>query len=354
MRQKIIKITTALLVLVAVSSCVKEEINTVDSSSDQPYPVSLEDLKAGVDLIEDKTAGELQRTDPDSTMTWTDGNGSYFEIMGNRITRYSNYGDSTTDYSVTFEDNNFVYASNNENGDLVALPTWDSERLRFYLAYDHDLGRWIAATEVRYAVQHQEEVLTVQYSYIYPERARLRWYIDAFDDFDKYRYDIFLDDEKIEGNYTKTFIGQWYHINSLKEEASYTIKLVAKEENDKSRLRIKRFMLKTPQRIFISKFDITISEITQTDFKMSWTTPAATSSAPFSYSIRVSGGTGASVLTSTTANEIRINTLTHPNRFDTGGPFRVSIVAGVPSDKPDEPHYTEYRREYAEQFELLD
>lgn len=351
--QKILKVTMVFLLLVFISSCEDEMVNNDDLNTtiEPPMPTALKDLKNRKTKLLNKNSDSSNVPMPSKLIfSWGFSDGSYFLRNGSYITKNSNEGKDIDTYSITYIDTNFIMATNIKNGGLIALPTWSINSMRTYFKHNENLGTWEVIEDVRYNIQTSEDNFNIRYSYVYTDKARFTWFVDSSSDFANYRYDVFLDGEKIEENYTHAFAGQYFHVFSLKEATTYKLKIVAKNQNNNGELKIKEFELKTPKKILISDFDVFISGITKTGFKVKWDTPKVTSRKQIKYDVHLSSNVRGSILGSTTNNEIVIDSLPISKEVS----FKISVVASVKSDKKEELYYTEYKRQYAAPFKLLD
>ncbi|WP_075340312.1 hypothetical protein [Tenacibaculum agarivorans] len=351
MTQKILKAVMVVLVLIFVTSCENNEIESFDtdvSTIEQPIPTLPKFFKKKVAQVFAKAKDSMpQPSNP--IFSWALKDGSYFERLGNRIVKNFNAGTVTETYTITHVDANFIMASHTTNGNLIALPTWSVDNLRNYFQYNSNSESWDVIDEVRYQIQTSQDDFDVFFNYINPDRIRLRWIADSPENFSKYRHDVFLNDEKVQENYTKSFAWQYLTIPSLQAETDYKLKIVAKDQDNEGRLKFKKVEFRTPKKIEISDFKVSIDSITRSGFKVYWTTPKVSSTKPIQYNVHLSSNVLGTVLGSSTGNSMVIDSLPISKDID----FSISVVAAVASDEKGA-KYTEYKRIYAEKFELLD
>ena len=380
-------VVLSLAVLVFITSCQKEEFEneTFNEQSATPTltPFSAEELENNIatvtEDIETKVTSEV-------SITWAATDGYYFERIGNVVYGNPDTGDAE-EYSIWSEDDNFLYITSTEVGGVyIALPKWGIDVLRVSYIYDFDAGGWITDKEFRYAIQESDDDIILYYSSITPSLIRFGWYIGTSSTYADYRHDIFVDGEKIEENHTFAAARNYFHIYSLVEETTYDIKIVAKDQSNGANLRIKNFTITTPKEILISDFEFRVSNITDTSVTLSWTIPDVLNSS--SEIERFSVGFGSNRLGAFMGHTVGIDTEVtihflfneegeingiyspetvgfnssipgYTNMFSISIPkstaLLMNVTAIVPSDNPDEPYYTEYKRVTADDFiQLLD
>ncbi|WP_010522102.1 hypothetical protein [Aquimarina agarivorans] len=403
MINKIKKIATlsAALCFSLFISCETDGIkeNAFDTKTSNPLPISFEQLSDNSSALNElKTAAKVLDTNQkplpnivlDTVITWAASDGFYYEKIGEDV--YGNPDKGTTiKYSIVFEDSNYTYVYNSSNSDYIALPKWDNTKLRNSFTYSFESKSWSLNRLVRYQVQNSDPNFNTYYSAITDSRIRFGWYIDSRDTYANYRHDVFLNGVKIEENHTFRARGNYYSINSLNENTTYKIKIVAKDQNNEGKLRIKYFSQKTANKIFISDFEIKALKITDNSVKFSWTIPEITnSSASIAYfqlqfsniSDGIHGSIGTTLgKTVDLDNEVTLNFLFNadgkingiyspetigPNSREVGYinefsrtilpqsiSFYLIVDVVVPSNNPNEPYYTEYKRERLGPIQLL-
>jgi hypothetical protein len=224
----------------------------------------------------------------------------------------------------------------------------------------------------------------IYYSNIDEDRIRFGWYIGSPSTYADYKHDIFLNGVKIKENHTFSAAGHYFHINSLKENTTYSIKIIAKDKNNEAKLKIKCFSVKTPKKILISDFNIKVSNITKRSLTLSWTIPDITNSSAAIE--KFSLGFGSNKLGAFLGNTVGIDTeVTIYFTFNNNGEITgfvspetvghhsstpgytnvfhkpipkstllsMKVTTIVPSNNPNEPYYTEYKRVIADPIQLL-
>ncbi|WP_074408527.1 MULTISPECIES: hypothetical protein [Aquimarina] len=368
------------LTIVFFTSCEKEEfqVDSIEKPILEPTPIAFDKLESKT-----RSVSTLAQAKSETIITWAAIDGYYYEKTGNTIHGNPNTGD-TEKYNLQHEGINFTYISSVSSGRYIALPNSGINTLRTSYVYNFTKQSWVADKKFRYSIQKSDDDFRIYYSNIDEDRIRFGWYIGSSSTYADYRYDIFVDGVKIKENHTFSAAGHYFSINSLKENTTYSIKIVAKDQGNDAKLKIKNFSVKTPKKILISDFDFKVSNITKRSVTLSWTIPDITHSSAavekFSLSLASNRlgaflgntvGVDTEVIINFTFNEsgeitgfISPETVGHGSStpgytqvFSKPIPkstlLTMDVTAIVPSNNPNEPYYTEYKRVIADPIQLL-
>ncbi|KAA1246549.1 hypothetical protein [Aquimarina sp. RZ0] len=260
-----------------IFSCEKEEFQTETLDASQstiiPAPISFDELErkalGAKEWIETKTAS-------DTVITWASVDGFYYERFGNTINGNPDTGVGET-YSIWFEDANYIYVIKDADGENVALPKWDINTLRFSFVYNFTESRWIRSKEVRYTRYASSSDFVINIINIPSSHINFAWFVNSREFYDDYRYDIFVDNEKVVENLTYTSYRN-HIVSGLEPDTNYDIKVIAKSQRSDAGLRIKNFSIKTDTRTLISKFEVRLVEVTQHSVTLGYNIPEVTNS----------------------------------------------------------------------------
>ncbi|WP_034228955.1 hypothetical protein [Aquimarina pacifica] len=261
----------SLTLVLFITSCEKEgfENETFTESATTPTPDSFEELKnqrfTNSEFIESKSAS-------DTIITWAAEDGYYFERVGDTVYGNPDTGEAEK-FSIWSEDTNFLFVTS--AGAYIALPKWDIDVLRSSWVYSFDESAWSQDKKFRYTRQDSDDDFVIDTRNISSNHIQFRWYIGAWTNYTDYRYDLFVDNEKVEENLAYSSY-QYHSIWGLDVDTEHDIRVVAKSQEAGAELRIKDFTIRTDKRVEVSDFEVRVSSITESSAKISWTIPTVT------------------------------------------------------------------------------
>ncbi|TSE09802.1 hypothetical protein [Aquimarina algiphila] len=293
--KKINVLICAFIAVLFFSSCESDdpEIEPLNQLAEAPLPISLEELK---EKSFESSSFSSNKALGDNIATWGTVEGAYFEKQGNSVLENPNQGSVIGTFPISLEGINYTYITNVSNNQLIALPTWSINNLALAYIQNTDTKAWLPYMEVRYAVQ-QSSNFEIEFSSLTDRYATARWDRTAFAGF---RYDIFLQGEKIEENLNDP--RALYVFRRLEQDTFYAVKIIAK--SDDGSLRIRYVSFRTPKAITISNFDMTLNNISTNGLSISWTAPVVTNTSELEYRIVVGSKQFFTTETSIQVNDI--------------------------------------------------
>lgn len=257
-----------LLGFALTTSCEKEDINAEITSeiNEQNHPTPLSFQFEDIKLASEKVSEDPIPVDI-SINIWVKPDNSYYEKKGTEIIENTNSSNVVNTYKIqtAYNDPNYYITQNIVTREWIALSKIES--INTVWTWNSTTNSWdITNDKVNLIIQSPND-FELELTSLTDNYARYEWDREIFSE---YKYDIFLDGEKLEEN-MKDSRALYLFRRLPNSDTEYSAKIVAKGPGQD--VKIKYLSFKTAKTITISPFEVEIRNITGNSVVLDWEEP---------------------------------------------------------------------------------